>query len=570
MTKKVKKLLQDMVVDEGLLTQKQMNKVVIRQQKTDLGLSKYLINERLISHEELADILSKQTGIKRYTKEAFPVDTTVGGYIPVEVVRKHQAVPVCLVDGITIIAMTDPMDMEALDAVQEELDNVADEIICTQEEFNYISDTQYGTYSGLGKFIDDLEAMQFGEKSVDEYKTPEDVAVKSVSIEDENAPVIKVVSWILYEAINAGASDIHISPEKDSIYLRFRVDGKLHEIKAPPRSLYLELVSRFKILAHLDITVSRLPQDGRFTVKMFENEINIRVSTIPTIRGEKLVLRLLDVNAEVFSLDDLGMSDSDQALLKQAIVNPFGMILSTGPTGSGKSTSLYSIIKEINQSDINIVTLEDPVEFRMEKICQIQLNRRAGMTFASGLRSILRQDPDVIMVGEVRDAETANVAVQAALTGHLVMTTVHTNDAAGAIDRFIDMKIEPFLISSVLLVVFAQRLVRKICVRCGAPYTPPASALKFLDISENEMGELSKGTGCMFCRQTGYKGRTGIYEVLLIDDLVADMITQRMSAREIKRLLVEKGQLSTLKHDASIKAKAGITTIEEAASVIIS
>jgi type IV pilus assembly protein PilB len=319
----------------------------------------------------------------------------------------------------------------------------------------------------------------------------------------------------------------------------------------------------------MDIALSRIPQDGRFTVRMDRKEINLRASTLPTIYGENMVLRLLDTSSGIFSLEQLGMAPDDREKLEPMITKPYGMILSTGPTGSGKSTTLYSILKRINQPDINIITLEDPVEYRMEKIRQIQLNRKAGMNFAGGLRAIMRQDPDVIMVGEIRDPETATIAVQAALTGHRVLSTVHTNDAAGAITRFIDMGIEPFLVSSVMLVSIAQRLVRRVCPYCKKPYSPPKAALEYWGLDQVEGAEFVQGSGCFNCMDKGYKGRTGIYEVLIIDDMVQDMILKRRSAQEITRAARQAGILRTLREDAARKVAEGVTSLEEATSAVM-
>jgi len=387
----------------------------------------------------------------------------------------------------------------------------------------------------------------------------------------EEAPVVRLVNSILSQAVRQGASDIHISPEKDHVQVRFRVDGKLQEVPAPPKNMILPIVSRFKILASLDISVSRLPQDGRFTARIGNREINIRVSTMPTIYGENVVLRLLDMSSGIHSLEALGMTPEDRDKVEAMSMKPYGMILSTGPTGSGKSTTLYSILKKINQPDINILTIEDPVEFRMPKIRQIQLNRRAGMTFASGLRSILRQDPDVIMVGEIRDTETAVISVQAALTGHRLMSTVHTNDAAGAITRFIEMGIEPYLVSSVMLVSIAQRLIRRVCDYCKEAYQPPEAALRQWGLeAEAEGANFMKGRGCFNCMNTGYKGRIGVFEVLCIDETVQDMILAGRSAKEITRDMTAAGKLRTLKTDAAEKVRQGLTTLEEASAGIMS
>jgi len=385
----------------------------------------------------------------------------------------------------------------------------------------------------------------------------------------QEAPVVRLVNSILAQAVREGASDIHISPEAKTVQLRFRIDGKLHEVPSPPRSMILPIISRLKILSNMDISVTRVPQDGRFTVRMENREINVRSSVIPTIHGENAVLRLLDMSSKVYTLEELGMSDQDRIKIETVVDRPYGMILSTGPTGSGKTTSLYAILQRVNQPDINIITLEDPVEYRVEKIRQTQLNRKAGMTFASGLRSILRQDPDVIMVGEIRDAETAGIATQAALTGHRVLSTVHTNDAAGAITRLIDMGIEPFLVSSVLLVSFAQRLVRTICPYCRERYQPPRVALEAWGLDNLENPNFQRGTGCPQCLNTGYRGRTGIFEILVIDDEIQEMVIQNSTAQEITRYARNAGKLSTLKDDAMDKVARGVTTLEEAASTVM-
>jgi type IV pilus assembly protein PilB len=329
------------------------------------------------------------------------------------------------------------------------------------------------------------------------------------------------------------------------------------------------LVSRLKILAGMDIAVSRKPQDGRFNVRMKNKEVNVRASTIPSIYGENVVLRLLDTSNGVYSLDHLGMSALDQKKLQAVIDRPHGMILSTGPTGSGKSTSLYAILKSINQPDINIVTVEDPVEYRIDDIMQVQLNSKAGMTFADGLRSILRQDPDVVMVGEIRDQETARVAVQAALTGHRVLSSLHTNDAAGAVSRLLDMGIEPFLVSSVMGVSFAQRLVRKVCPACKTPYHPSEEVLRHWNLGARVNGNLRHGKGCINCMNTGYRGRLGVYEVLVIDDKIQDLILKRSPAQEIRKTAIESGNFTTLKENAVEKVLQGITTLEEVASVVM-
>jgi type IV pilus assembly protein PilB len=463
--------------------------------------------------------------------------------------------------------MTDPLDINALDTIEVYTNCEVEAVICTEQHLNQLLTTIYGTFAGIGGVLEDMEEMEIDK--TEKTTTLDDVEVSSLQGMAEEAPVVRLVNSILSQGVREGASDIHISPEKNFVQVRFRLDGKLHEVPAPPKHMFLPIISRLKILANMDIAVSRIPQDGRFTVKMKNKDINIRAATIPSIHGENMVLRLLDTSNSIYSLERLGMSDRDRKRIEKMVLKPHGLVLSTGPTGSGKSTSLYSILKKINQPDIHIITVEDPVEYRIEKIRQVQLNRKAGMSFASGMRSILRQDPDVIMVGEIRDFETATLAVQASLTGHMVFSTLHTNDAAGAITRFIDMGIEPFLVSSTMTVSFAQRLVRKVCPNCMAPHNPSKEVLKAWRISNSDGANFVQGKGCFNCMHTGYKGRTGVYEVLIIDEKIQDLILKRRSSHEIHQLALKSGKFTSLRDNAAEKAIKGITTLEEAASAVL-
>lgn len=565
-----KKKLGQMLIEAGLLTEFQLNQAVLSQRKSRMRLGQVLIREGVVSESQIVDLISRQLRIENYDTLRYPLDVTLAGVLPAETAQKYQMVPIRCENRLLTVAMTDPLDIEALDVIEDGTGMEAEAVICTEQEFNQIMSSLYGTYSGIGDVLEDMEEMQYDTESAGEAKVSmEDVEVSSLQDMAEEAPVVRLVNSILSQAVREGASDVHISPEKDFVQVRFRVDGKLHNVPAPPKSMLLHIISRLKILANMDIATSRIPQDGRFTVKLNNKEINIRASTIPTIYGENLVLRLLDTSAGIHTLETLGMADVDRRKIETVMFKPYGMILSTGPTGSGKSTSLYSILKKINQPDINILTVEDPVEYRIEKIRQVQLNRKAGMTFASGLRSILRQDPDVIMVGEIRDRETANIAVQAALTGHRVLSTVHTNDAAGAITRFVDMGIESFLVASVMLVSFAQRLVRRVCPNCSEPYRPTAEALSFWGLTPPEDARFLRGRGCFHCQDTGYRGRIGIYEILLIDDALRDMIVKNRASHEISRSAHEAGHLRLLREDAFEKVVRGITTMEEAASAVM-
>jgi type IV pilus assembly protein PilB len=567
---KEKRKLGAMLIDGGLLTEAQLNQAVVDHKRSNIKLGEYLVREGVVSSSDIVNLVSQQLAIKKYRPDAYPIDIALSAVIPLEMCQKYQLVPIERTSHLLKIAMTDPMDINALDAIEVHTNIEVEAAICTYQELNQLISSLYGTYSAIGGVLDGMSEMQIeSAQDTEAAAMTEDVEVNSLHDMAEEAPVIRLVNSILSQAVREGASDVHISPEKDFVQVRFRVDGKLHEVPAPPKSLILLIISRLKILSNMDISLSRIPQDGRFTIRMDKKEINIRASTIPTIYGENMVLRLLDTSGGVYSLEHLGMNEADIRKLEPIISKPYGMILSTGPTGSGKSTTLYSILKKINQPDINIITIEDPVEYRINKIRQIQLNRKAGMTFASGLRSIMRQDPDVIMVGEIRDSETAGIAVQSALTGHRVLSTVHTNDAAGAITRFVDMGIEPFLVSSVMLVSIAQRLVRKVCPYCKRSWKPPRAALSYWGLDKVQGADFVQGKGCFNCMDKGYKGRTGIFEILVIDEMVQEMILRRASAQEIMRTARESGNLRTLKDDATQKVLDGETTLDEAVSAVM-
>lgn len=565
---RVKKKLGEILVEGGLITEKQLQSALPQQKKSKVKLGQFFVQQGILTETQIVKVVSDQLKIEEYSAFKYTLDTKLANVIPADMAYKYQLAPLNKTGLLLTVAMLDPMDINSIDAMEVYTNSEIEAVICTEQDLNQLHSGLYGSYSGIGGVLDDMEEMQY-DKETDKAEITEDVEVSSLQGMAEEAPVIRLVNSILSQGVREGASDLHISPEKNYVQVRFRVDGKLHEVPAPPKSMFLPIISRLKILANMDISISRIPQDGRFTVKMKNKEINIRTSTMPSIYGENMVLRLLDTSSGILSLERLGMSENDRKKIEKMIQKPYGMILSTGPTGSGKSTSLYSILKNINKPDINIITVEDPVEYRIEKIRQIQLNRKAGMTFADGLRSILRQDPDVIMVGEIRDAETATIAVQAALTGHRVFSTLHTNDAAGAITRFIDMGVEPFLVSSVMIASFAQRLVRTICPQCKKPFRPSGKMLEFWGLENSENANFMKGKGCFNCLNTGYKGRTGIYEVLAIDDMIQKLILNNSTSQEIARAAIGAGTLSTLKNSAAEKVRQGITTFEEASSAVL-
>ena len=565
---RIKQRLGEILVKQGVLTEEMLEKILSDQKKTNLKIGQFLIRQGILQEKQIIDLLCEQLNIQKYQMNKFPLDLNLVRYIPIEFAQKNQVVPLKLQGNLLTVAVIDPLETKIFDSIEKLTNMEVEPVICSEMEINQLISSMYGMQSDLG---DIMENMEIESKSKEDSEAQEEIQITSLQDQAGEALVVRLTNSIFAQAVRSRASDIHISPQQNTVQLRFRIDGRLIEMPSPPKSIFLSVIARLKIIANMDITVSRVPQDGRFTLKLEKKEINVRVSSIPTIHGENIVMRLLDMSAGIYTLDSLGMDADDMAKIESMSNKPYGMILSTGPTGSGKSTSLYAILSSINKPDINIITLEDPVEYRVNDIRQVQLNTKAGMTFAGGLRSILRQDPDVIMVGEIRDAETAAVSVQAAQTGHRVLSTVHTNDAAGVITRFIDMGIEPFLISSVLIVSFAQRLVRTVCPYCREACNPPVKALTAFGITEIEAknANFQHGKGCSQCKNTGFKGRTGVFEVLVIDEMIQDMIVNQRSSPEITRAAVAAGKLKTLQKDAARKVVQGITTLEEAASAVM-
>lgn len=557
-----------LLIDAGLVTQDQIRQALEKHKKGNLKLGQILVREGFVNESQVVELLSQQYRIKRYHPEKFAIDLNLSKIVPAEMAKKYQLAPLNISDNVLKIVMIDPLDIDAADQIERYTKIEVETVICTEKDLITLQKSFYGSFSGIDDVLQGIGDMQIDNES-DRPTTTEDVEVSELHGMAEEAPVVRLVNSIISQAIQEGASDVHISPQKDYIRVRFRIDGKLHDMPTPPKGMLLPMVSRLKILADMDIAVSRIPQDGRFNVKMKNRDINIRAATIPSLYGENIVLRLLDTSKSIYTFDRLGMTEADQKKIESILIKPYGMILCTGPTGSGKTTSLYSILRKINQPDTNIITVEDPVEYRLENILQVQLNRKAGMTFASGLRAILRQDPDVIMVGEIRDFETAQMAIQAALTGHLVLSTLHTNNAAGALVRLIDMGIEPFLVASAILAAFAQRLLRRICPYCKEIYEPPIETLDYWKFDFHNNGSFARGRGCFDCMHTGYKDRTGVYEVLIIDEVIRSLILQRKSAQEITRYANNSVDFMTIEQNVAEMIKRGITTIEEAVSAVI-
>ena len=513
----------------------------------------------IVPEEDILKALSEQLSFPLYNPDEFPLDTHLKDLVPQDVARENRLVPLTLEEGVLYCALLDPNNFRALDTVEETCRCQVEPVLCTKADFVRLFSAVYGEYSAFSEMLGEIDA----DTAPDADRADEEVITNNAV---DDVPVIRLVNLILSEGVKVGASDIHINPEKTTVNVRYRVEGMLRKASEVPLKLAPSVVSRIKIMGNMDISETRLPQDGRFTIKVEGHEINVRVSSIPTTYGENVVMRLLDMSAQrIYELPKLGMGPEDYKLVTQAAHKPYGMILSTGPTGSGKSSSLYAIIKLVNRDEVNIMTLEDPVEYRMAGVRQVQLNVKAGMTFSSGLRAILRQDPDILMVGEIRDRETAQIAVQAALTGHLVLSTLHTNDALSAVNRLVDMGVEPYLVASVLLCSFAQRLVRCVCPHCREQYQPSIGLLHVFGLTPED-GPFFHGKGCPRCGGTGYMGRTAIFEVFPMLDELQEMVTAGKSKQEIYRRARELG-IRTMADDAAKKIRAGITTAEEAIRV---
>ena len=483
--------------------------------------------------------------------------------IPVGIAQKYLAIPYGRLNSTLQVAMADPTDLNAVDDIHFMTGLAVEISIATESEIRKSLETYYDT----GQQVEDM-LDEFGEDDLEAIGAEmSELDVTDVAKMAEEAPVVKLVNWLMREAIQRGASDIHVEPYEKVFRIRFRIDGSLYEFYKPPIRLRAPVVSRLKIMSRLDIAERRLPQDGRIKLKLGKGrDIDLRVSVLPTLFGEKVVMRLLDKSSLQLDMTKLGFEEEPLRHFKEAIHKPFGMVLVTGPTGSGKTTTLYSAMSELNTLDVNISTCEDPVEFNLPGINQVQMHEEIGLTFASSLRSFLRQDPDIIMVGEIRDFETAEIAVKAALTGHLVLSTLHTNDAPQTVNRLLNMGVEPFLVASSVNLILAQRLARKVCPQCKTEIDPPVEALRDLGVKMEDIGSFSvyEGKGCGLCANTGFKGRLALYEVMPMMDEVRELVLAGASAMEIKREAVRLG-MNTLRMAGINKLKDGITTVNEVA-----
>jgi type IV pilus assembly protein PilB len=562
--------LGDILFEQGLISQEQINRILEQQKREYKRFGEIVRDLRIVSETNLIKALAEQLDVDIFDLNHYEPEDELAKRIPEDVARRTRSVPVTMADEgeVLKVAVVDPMDVAKLDDLKRLAGLEIEPLIGTQADIERAIERLYGLSSffrEFGELSDDeaLEFIQLDEVRDDDYDLQEMTEIA------EEAPVVRLVNMIIAKALRDGASDVHIEPAATHLRIRYRINGILiEEDMAPPKRLQPAVITRIKILSTMDIAEKRIPQDGRFHVRLHGIEVDIRVSTLPTYHGEKVVLRLLETNRDNLKLENIGFPGVELKEFRRLIRRPNGILLVTGPTGSGKTTTLYSALSEINSPEKNIVTVEDPIEYQLEMINQVQTNPKAGLTFASSLRSILRQDPDIVMVGEIRDVETARIAVQASLTGHLVFSTLHTNDAVGAVVRLVDMGIPAYLIANSVMGVLAQRLVRTICPACQVPYEPDAEMQRQFASQEAFRGfEFVKGKGCSECMGTGYRRQTGLFELLVINREIRELINAGADSTVITEAAHDRAELRLLREDGLDKVLRGITTLEEVVRV---
>jgi type IV pilus assembly protein PilB len=577
----------ELLLKEKRITPEQLQEALTYQKGNGGKLGFNLVKLGFVKDEELTALLSKQYGVPSINLAQFEIDPAVIKLIPAETAQKYQIIPLSRAGATLTIAMTDPTNVFAMDDIKFMTGYNVEPVVASETAVAdsiaryYAGSPKSGSMSGGGGATGGSSALDLATKSIEEMQVAgsedvevlddlEEISAESLEKQGAEAPVIKLVNIVLMSAIQKGASDIHIEPYEKEFRVRYRVDGILYNIMSPPMKMRDAITSRIKIMAKLDIAEKRLPQDGRIKIRFSDNgntkDIDFRVSALPTLFGEKIVMRLLDKDKLMLDMTKLGFESESLVKFEAAIQKPWGMVLVTGPTGSGKTNTLYSSIAKVNTPETNIMTAEDPVEFNLPGINQVQVRENIGLNFAAALRSFLRQDPNIILVGEIRDFETAEIAVKAALTGHLVLSTLHTNDAPSTINRLMNMGIEPFLVASSVNLICAQRLVRRICANCKIDHPTPAQGMVQAGFSAEDAKHVvtKKGKGCEKCNQTGYKGRVGLYEVMDISDELRELVLVGASGLELRRKAIEEGML-TLRMSGLRKVKDGLTTIEEVA-----
>lgn len=548
-----RKRLGDMLLEAGKISLAQLNRALETQRKTKRRLGEVLIDQGLLTEDEIADVLAQQLSLERIDLEKTFVEQDIARSIPKEVALKYTAIPIYMRDDKLVVAMSDPLNMFAIDDICFITQKKIQPAVATKRQILKAIEIYY-TKQDTDQAIEELK-REFTDFTEGSQKTEMDL-----TDDVQAAPAVRLTNSIINQAIATNASDIHIEPFENYVAVRYRVDGVLFESNRIPQSLYSAVSTRIKIMAGMNIAEKRLPQDGRIELETKGRSYDFRVSSLPTVFGEKIVIRVLDRTTFDFTRDKLGFTERENEMLDKIIRMPYGIVLLTGPTGSGKTTTLYSLLSEVNTPDKNIVTIEDPVEYMLEGINQVQVNTKAGLTFAAGLRSILRQDPDIIMIGEIRDEETAQIAVRAAITGHLVLSTLHTNDAPGAITRLVDMGVEPYLAADAIVAVIAQRLVRKLCPNCKAPYKAEDNDKMILNLDKPV--QLYRAVGCPACQNSGYRGRTAIHEVMMVGREHRNIIARGGSAEEIREVAVRQGMVD-LYESCRRLVLDGVTTIQE-------
>jgi len=556
--------LGQMLVKANLITPEQLD-AALKEQKVSGGrLGSILARLGYINEDAIAAFLSRQYGVPAVDLASVKIDPAVIRLVPADVANKHLLIPLSRNGSTLTVAMANPSDIFAIDDIRFMTGYDVTPVVAPETAIRNALNRYYDTAGLARTFVKDFEAKERGEAR----PAQEEIDLAELYRASEDAPVVKLVNLILSDAIKKGASDIHLEPYEKAFRIRFRIDGVLYEVMSPPPAMHAAVTSRVKIMARLDIAERRIPQDGRIKVRMGQRELDLRVSTTPTLFGEKVVMRLLDRSALVLDMTRLGFEPQDLAMVEQAILAPYGMVLVTGPTGSGKTTTLYSALTRLNRVGTNIMTAEDPIEYNLGGINQAQVKPEIGLTFAALLRSFLRQDPDIIMVGEIRDYETAEIAIKAALTGHLVLSTVHTNDAPSTVHRLISMGVQPYLVSASLNLLLAQRLVRRICAECRVETQVVPAALEAIGFPPEEARALVsyRGKGCMACNDTGYRGRIALYETMLLNEEIREAILTGVGTAELRELGRKHG-MKTLRESGLQKLREGITTLEEVARV---
>ena len=557
-TQRQPKQLGQILLEQGLISEEHLQRALDEHRNTPKSLGRVLIDLGYIRERDLVRALAEQVGLEFVDLTEYRIDAAAAALLPEALCRRYRALPIGEEDGKLLVAMSDPANVYALDDIRTITGRDVRPVVATANDV----EQSIQKFSGMGEQVEALAT-----EAADALDTEGGVAVEAAV---EEAPIVKLVQAIMTQAAADRASDVHIEPTETDVRVRFRVDGVLHEVMHSPKSIQGGLISRLKVMGDLNIAEKRIPQDGRVSLRINNRSLDLRLATLPTVHGEKIVIRILDKSNALLQLSELGFLPQAFESYERSFRKPYGAILVTGPTGSGKSTTLYATLNIVNSIDRHIVTVEDPVEYRLPGVNQMQVNPKAGLTFASALRSILRADPDIILIGEIRDRETAMIAVESALTGHLVLSSLHTNDAPSAITRLIEMQVETFLVGSAIDCVVAQRLARKLCEKCKQAYAPEESELIEAGFAESRIPELGlffRASGCQSCSNTGYRGRIGLYEVMPMTEEIERLTVERASSETVKRVAIEQG-MYTLRDDGLYKAASGLTSIEEIARVV--